>query len=133
MNKKIPYIINFPKIGAPSTGFISIAEKENLPFIPKRIYWTFFTPEEVIRGHHAHHELEQILVAVAGKIEVNIESKTNEKFNFVLDKPDLGLYIPKMSWRTLKYTLNSVLVCIASEEYDEMDYIKDYKQFLKTI
>jgi len=130
-NHQKPYLISFPKIGNSATGFISVAENHNLPFIPKRIYWTYFTPEEVIRGFHAHYELEQILVAVSGVIEVNIKLKNEDKFKFLLDKPNIGLFIPKMSWRTLKYTHNSVQMCIASMEYNEEDYIRDKQIFNK--
>ena len=104
MNKE-PYIIDFNKIGSPSLGYISIAEKENLPFIPQRIYWTYFTPEDVERGSHAHIELEQILVAVAGRVELKIETLSGKIFEFILDSPNKGVYIPKKSWRTMKYTV----------------------------
>ena len=124
-----PYIINFSKIGELSLGYISVAEKDNLPFIPKRIYWTYFTPEDVERGYHAHLDLEQILVAVSGKIEVQIELISKESFKFVLDNPSIGLYIPKKSWRIMKYSHNSVQMCIASLEYDENDYIRSYDEF----
>lgn len=127
----IPHIIEFPKIGSSSLGYISIAEKENLPFTPQRIYWTYFTPEDVERGGHAHLELEQILVAVAGKIELKVEALSGEKFEFILDAPNKGVYIPKQSWRTMKYTHNAVQMCIASIAYDENDYIRDYNEFLK--
>lgn len=126
-----PHLIQFPKIGQSSLGYISIAEKENLPFIPKRVYWTYYTPEEVERGGHSHYELQQILVAVAGKIIVTTELKNGEKQEFILDSPDKGLYIPKMCWRTMKYTHNAVQMCIASIEYDTKDYIRDYEDFLK--
>jgi hypothetical protein len=124
-------LINLPKIGNSQLGYISVAENENLPFVPKRIYWTYFTPENVIRGHHAHYELEQILVAVAGKIEIEIETLEGEKLNFILDNPSLGLYLPKMAWHTMKYTHNAVQMCMASMEYNETDYIRDYEIFIK--
>lgn len=126
-----PYIITFPKIGESALGYISIAEKENLPFVPKRIYWTYYTPEEVERGGHSHYDLQQILVAVAGKVTVNTELSSGEKNTFVLDSPNTGLYIPKMCWRTMKYTHNAVQMCIASMEFSEDDYIRDYDEFLK--
>ena len=128
---KSPYLIAFPKIGNQELGFISIAEKENLPFIPKRIYWTYFTPEDVERGGHSHYELHQILVAVAGKVEVTTELLTGEKETFILEKPNVGLFIPKMCWRSMKYSHNAVQMCIASNEYDEADYIRDYNFFLE--
>lgn len=128
MSKK-PYLIQFPKIGNSRTGYISVAEKETLPFVPKRIYWTYFTPEDVVRGHHAHHELEQILVAVAGKIDVEIQMPDGEKFTFLLDQPHVGVFIPKMAWRTMRYSHNAVQMCIASMEYDESDYIRNISEF----
>ena len=122
--------MEFPKIGNPSLGYISIAEKENLPFIPRRIYWTYFTPEEVERGGHSHFDLHQILVAVAGSIVVTTEMLDGEKQEFLLDRPNIGVFIPKMCWRTMQYSHNAVQMCIASNEYDEKDYIRDYEEFL---
>ena len=130
-NYNYPFIIEFPKIGQSSLGYISIAEKDNLPFIPKRIYWTYYTPEEVERGGHSHYDLYQILVAVSGRIEITTELLNGDKQTFLLDKPNIGLLIPKMCWRTMKYTHNAVQMCIASNEYDEKDYIRDYNIFLE--
>jgi hypothetical protein len=124
-----PHIVEFPKIGGPALGYISVAEHEKLPFQVKRVYWTYFTPEDVTRGGHAHYNLEQILVAVAGKIVVETELLNGDKNKFVLDKPHVGLYIPKMCWRVMQYSHNSVQMCIASIEYSEADYIRDYSVF----
>lgn len=128
-----PYLIDFPKIGEPSLGYISVAEKNNLPFIPKRVYWTYFTPENIERGGHAHIELQQVLIAVSGSIKVIVETITGEKYNFNLNKPNLGLFIPKKVWRTMQYSHSAVQICIASTEYLESDYIRDYNLFKKQI
>lgn len=127
----IPFLIDFSKVGDDLNGYISVSEKDKLPFIPKRIYWTYFTPEDVVRGHHAHYELEQILVAVAGKIEINILLLNGKNFHYVLDSPNIGVFIPKMAWRTMKYSHNTVQMCIASLEYDEKDYIREFNEFKK--
>tara|TARA_B100000035_G_scaffold298230_1_gene291763 strand:+ start:768 stop:1175 length:408 start_codon:yes stop_codon:yes gene_type:complete len=124
-----PYLIDFPKIGEPALGYISVAEKANLPFIPKRVYWTYFTPENIERGGHAHIQLQQVLIAVSGSIKVKIETIKGDKYNFNLNTPDLGLFIPKKSWRTMQYSHNAVQICIASIEYKEDDYIRQYKFF----
>src|SRR5688572_26666204 len=124
-----PYIINFPKIGDSAQGYISIAENENLPFEVKRIYWTYFTPESVQRGGHAHYQLQQILVAVSGSITIDIELSDGTKNNYILSKPNEGLYIPKMSWRNMQYSHNAVQMCIASMVYEEEDYIRNYELF----
>ena len=126
---KQPKIIEFPKLGMPSIGYISPAENDNLPFIVKRIYWTYFTPEDVERGGHAHYELEQILVAVAGKITVMTEMPGGIENTFILESPHQGLLIPKLCWREMKYSHNAVQMCLASLEYDEKDYIRKYDEF----
>ena len=124
-----PYLIKFPKMGSTTLGYISVAEKENLPFVPQRIYWTYYTPQEVERGGHSHLDLQQILVAVAGKITVTTELLDGSKKEFILEDPNIGLYIPKLYWRTMRYTHNAVQMCIASIVYDENDYIRDYQEF----
>ncbi|WP_407534811.1 sugar 3,4-ketoisomerase [Elizabethkingia miricola] len=72
-----------------------------------------------------------MLVAVSGRIEVTTELLDGNKQTFILDKPNIGLFIPKMCWRTMKYSHNAVQMCIASNEYDETDYIREYNVFLK--
>ena len=127
-----PHMITFPKIGGSQFGFISVAEKDSLPFEVKRIYWTYYTPESVERGGHSHYDLQQILVAMAGRIIVNVETADGEKGEFILENPNVGLYIPKNTWRTMKYSHNAVQMCIANSEYNEKDYIRDYEQFKST-
>ena len=124
-----PHIVEFKKIGNPSLGYISLAENETLPFEVKRVYWTYFTPENVERGAHAHYELEQILVALAGKITVKTEMPDGSVKKFVLDVPDKGIFLPKLSWHVMKYSHNAVQMCIANMEYKESDYIRNYDFF----
>lgn len=131
MDYSKPFLIEFPKIGASGLGYVSVAEKQNLPIEVKRIYWTYFTPEDVKRGGHAHFELQQILLAVNGKIVLNTELISGEKNEFVLDKPHVGLFIPKMCWREMQYSHNAVQICIASIAYDEADYVREYQDFEK--
>ncbi|PQL92002.1 sugar 3,4-ketoisomerase [Apibacter adventoris] len=125
-------IINLKKIGSSSLGYITVAEElNNIPFEIKRVYWTYFTPNEVQRGGHAHKNLEQVIFAVSGIIEFTTEDIRGNKKTFVLDSPERGLYIPKQIWRDIKFSHNAVLLCLASEHYVEGDYIRDYNDFLK--
>lgn len=124
-----PALIEFSKIGSPALGYISVAQNSALPFVIKRVYWTYFTPDSVIRGHHAHHELEQIIFATSGRIEFQLEDTAGATEDFVLDSPNVGLYIPRRYWRTIKFSHNAVLLCLASMEYSEDDYIRDYHEF----
>lgn len=127
---KLPYIIELCSIGSTDLGYITVAEyQKNIPFIIKRVYWTYYTPNQVTRGHHAHKELEQCIFAVSGKIDFELTNVNGKKSNFVLDSPEKGLYIPPMHWETIKFSHSAVLLCIASEVYDENDYVRDYKVF----
>ncbi|WP_312510942.1 sugar 3,4-ketoisomerase [Chryseobacterium culicis] len=125
-----PYIITLNKIGSPELGYITIAEEQkNIPFDIKRVYWTYYTPQDVSRGGHAHKQLQQIIVAVSGTITFNTEDKDGKKEVFILDSPNVGLYIPKLVWRDIKFSHSAVLLCLASELYDEDDYFRNYQDF----
>ena len=127
-----PQIIKFSKIGSPNLGYISVAENfENIPFEVKRVYWTYYTPQDVTRGGHAHYDLQQVIIAVSGTITFTTEDLLGQKEEFILDTPDKGVYIPKLIWRDIKFSHNAVLLCMASEKYIELDYIRDYEIFIK--
>ncbi len=128
--KKEPHLISFNKIGSPNLGYISVAENfENIPFKIERVYWTYYTPQDVTRGGHAHLQLEQVIIAVSGTITFIIEDLKGSKTEFILDSPEKGLYIPQKIWRDIKFSHNAVLLCLASEKYTEEDYIRDYEIF----
>jgi len=81
-----PHIIEFSKIGSQDLGYITVAEEQkNVPFEIKRVYWTYYTPQDVIRGGHAHKELQQIIFAVSGTIEFNTLDMEGNKETFILD------------------------------------------------
>ncbi|MGI4885374.1 MAG: sugar 3,4-ketoisomerase [Janthinobacterium lividum] len=124
-----PSLIEFGKVGSPMLGYLTIAQNSALPFDIKRVYWTYYTPDDVIRGHHAHYDLQQLIFSVSGEIEFILEDLSGNKELFVLNKPNIGLYIPKLYWRTIKFSHNAVLLCLASDEYSEIDYIRDYGHF----
>lgn len=129
---KEPRIIQFKRIGKPSEGYLSIVESNadaDIPFEIKRNFWTYFTPEEVVRGRHAHYETEMVLIAMAGRIVVNTEMPDGSINVFILDKPDMGLYMPKLCWHTMQYSHNAVQLVIASTVYSEADYIRSYEDF----
>lgn len=127
---EIPKEITFDSIGQPDLGYISVAQyQELIPFEIKRVYWTYFTPNHIIRGNHAHKKLQQVIVAVSGIIDFTLEDPDGNKYEFVLDNPNKGIVIPKGYWRTIRFSHSAVLLCLASENYDENDYIRDYSEF----
>lgn len=127
---QIPHLIEFSSIGSAELGYLTVAEfPSNIPFPIKRTYWTYFTPNKIERGNHGHKELEQIIIAVNGIIEFDLESINGEKFNFILNNPNKGLFIPKKYWRVIHFSHNAVMLCLASLEYDKDDYIRNYDDF----
>lgn len=132
MNKTTPYILNFPAIGESAIGFISIAENQkHIPFDIKRTFWTYFTPQSVTRGFHAHHDTEMVLVALTGKIIVYTEMPNGDKETFVLDQPTQGLYLPRLCWHTMQYSHTAIQLVLASTEYNAADYVRNYDDFLQ--
>ena len=125
-----PRLISFPKIGSSTLGFISVSENmTHVPFDVKRIFWTYYTPDSILRGRHAHHNTEMVLVAAAGRIIVNTEMPDGNVNVFILEKPEVGLYMPRYCWHTMQYSHSSVQLVLASNIYDEKDYIRSYDEF----
>ena len=97
----------------------------------KRIYYIFDVKDGVRRGYHSHNDLEQILIAVHGKVKVLIKTPYEEEI-VELDSPNKGLYIGPMIWREMfDFENEAVLVVLASHEYDENDYIRDWNDYLE--
>ena len=82
-----PHIIEFPKLGSTEIGYISVAENQrNVPFEIKRVFWSYHTPDNVVRGRHAHHQTEMVLVATLGRIIVNTEMPNAEGMQAIVDR-----------------------------------------------
>ena len=112
---------------------VSLEEYNDIPFEIKRVYYMYDTIEGVVRGHHAHKSLEQILVCVHGSCKVLMDNGKEKKV-VPLEKPYEGLYIPNNIWREMfDFSPDAVLMVFASQVYDEADYIRDYNEFLEFI
>jgi mannose-6-phosphate isomerase-like protein (cupin superfamily) len=125
-----PHLITLSKLGEPSIGYISVVEAgATLPFRVERVFWTYYTPESILRGRHAHHRTEQVLVAVAGRIVVTAETPDGELHTFRLEDPNVGVYVPPNAWHTMQYSHTAVQLVLASQPYQEADYIRDYDDY----
>ncbi len=127
----VPFLIEFPGIGSSEIGYISVYEEthELISFKVKRVFWTYHTPESVLRGRHANKVTEEILIAVAGIILVTIEDTAGKTKIFKLDRPSLGLYMPPHVWHTMQYSHNAVQLVLASTLYSEDDYLRTKEAF----
>lgn len=127
-------IIDLSKIIDPSRGNLTVVEQNiDIPFEIKRTYWTYDVPSGESRGGHAHRQLQQLVVALSGSFDVTLDNG-HEKETIHLNHPYQGLLIPTMIWRTLEdFSSGAVCLVLASDYYEEEDYIRNYDQFLKEI
>lgn len=125
-------ILEIPKIeDNKGRGNLSVIERDCIPFSVKRVYYLYDVPSNAYRGGHAHKNLNQFMIALSGSFDVVLDDGTT-KTKITLNKPNKGLLIPNGIWRELEnFSSGSVCLVLASEEFDEDDYIRKYKQFLK--
>ncbi|MCR5047658.1 MAG: FdtA/QdtA family cupin domain-containing protein [Saccharofermentans sp.] len=123
----------FPPHGDDRGQLVAIEEMKDLPFDIKRVYYIYDTLMDVVRGHHAHKCLKQVLLCVHGSCKIHLDNG-HETAEVLLDKPNEGLYIENDMWREMyDFTPDAVLLVLASEYYDESDYIRNYDEFKKFI
>lgn len=111
-------------------GCVSFLQKgQPLPFEPRRMYYLHDIPQGTVRGAHAHKELQQVIWAISGSFTLMLDDGYERK-EFLMNDPTKGLCLPSGLWRELSdFKPGSVCVVLASLEYDEADYIRDYDDF----
>lgn len=126
-------IISFKSLGDERGSLVALEGNKNVPFDIKRVYCLFGTKEGVSRGFHAHRNLKQIAVCVTGSCRFVLDDG-KQKEEVILDGAAKGLLIEDLIWREMyDFSHDCVLVVLASEYYDESDYIRDYSEFIKEI
>ncbi len=126
-----PKLIELPKFLDERGNLSFIEELRHVPFEIKRTYWIYDVPGGEKRGGHAYRELEEVIIALSGSFDVVLHDGTQEK-RFSLNRSYNGLYVPRMMWRGLEnFSTNSVALILASDAYDELDYIRDFELFIQ--
>lgn len=122
-------IIEIPKVHD-ERGNLAVVEKDVIPFNIKRVYYLYDVPSDAFRGGHAHKKLYQFLIPLSGSFDVHLEDGKN-KHIVTLNKPNKGLLIVPGIWREIdNFSSGSVCLVLASEIFDEDDYIRDFDNFL---
>lgn len=130
LQEKCP-IFYFNDLGDERGKLIVIEGKQTIPFDIRRVFYIYGSDSTVVRGQHANRESEFILINVAGKSKVRITDGT-EELVVNLDKPRMGVYIPKMIWKDMYgFSPDSVLLVLASTHYNGSEYIRNYSEYLK--
>src|SRR4051812_14666558 len=133
MTLQLTRLIPLPRISDPRGNLTFIEAGCHVPFEIKRVYYLYDVPGGADRGGHAHKELHQLLIAIAGSFDVIVDDGSY-KHRFQLNRSYFGLYLPPMTWRELEnFSSGSVCLVLASAPYDEADYHRCYQTYLAAL
>lgn len=125
-------LINLPKIPDSRGNLTFIEFDKHIPFSAERIFYIYDVPSGQNRGAHSHIKCHQFLISISGSFFVELDDGINKQRVF-LNRPDVGLYIPPGIWASeVDFSTGSVCLVLASHQFDEKDYIRDYNLFLKS-
>lgn len=123
-------VLTLPKIHNRAGNITALNNSVDLPFDIHRVYYLYDIPGGVLRGGHAHKELQQLIVAVSGSFDITVDDGLNKK-TISLNQPYYGLHIIPGIWRELNnFSSGAICLVMASLKYDEHDYIRNYSEFL---
>ncbi|EOE6054299.1 FdtA/QdtA family cupin domain-containing protein [Vibrio cholerae] len=126
-------LISFESLGDHRGSLVALEQNKNIPFEIKRIYYIFDTKQGVVRGLHAHKALKQVAIALKGSCRFLLDDGITRE-DIILDCPTKGILIDSCLWREMHdFSEDCVLIVLASEHYDESDYIRDYALFLQEV
>lgn len=121
----------FASMGNEQGQLVALEQLKNIPFEIKRVYYIVKTVDDVVRGKHAHRNLEQILICVNGAFTLKLDDGESQEI-IRMDKHNEGVYVGNAVWREMyDFEPGTVLLVIASQYYDTEDYIRDYDEFLE--
>lgn len=124
-------LIEFVKSHRDKGNITAVNSYIEVPFNINRVYYLYDIPGGESRGGHAHKELLQVIIAASGSFDLIIDDGRNKK-TFSLNRPNIGVLMPKGLWRELdNFSSGSICLVLASHIYDESDYIRNYEDYLK--
>lgn len=123
--------INFPPLGNEYGSLVALEAEKDIPFLIKRVYYIFATKSGKARGFHAHRNLKQVVICVAGKCRVVLDDGQQQQETW-LDTPTKGLIIDSLVWREMHdFSENYVLLVLVEKHYNKTDYVRNYNDFLE--
>lgn len=127
-------LLDFKQLGD-ERGHLVVAEGgKEIPFDIKRVFYIYGSDAGVVRGQHANRKTEFVLINVAGTSKVKVKDGEGNEAVYYLDRPHMGIYLPTMIWKDMyDFSIDSVLLVLASEHYDPNEYIRNYSEFVSEI
>ena len=127
-------MLDFKQHGDERGHLVVVEGNTDIPFEIKRVFYIYGSDKDVIRGQHANRKSEFVLINVAGKSKVKVKDGEGNEAIYCLNRPHTGVYLPTMVWKEMyDFSEDSVLLVLASEHYDNSEYIRDYNEFCKII
>lgn len=127
-------MLEFPQHGDERGRLVIVEGGIDIPFEIKRAFYIYGSEHDVVRGQHANRKTEFVLINVAGKSKVKVKDGEGNEAIYCLNRPHTGLYLPTMVWKDMyDFSEDSVLLVLASEHYDNTEYIRDYDDFVRVI
>lgn len=125
--------IDFPALGDERGSLVALEAEKSVPFMIKRVYYIFGTKAGVSRGFHAHRKLQQVAICITGSCRMILDDG-QQRNEVLLNSPNKGLVIGDLVWREMHdFSEDCVLLVLASEHYDESDYIRNYDDFIHQV
>jgi hypothetical protein len=127
-------LIHFPKVTDPRGNLTFIQHPHQLPFEIQRVFWTYDVPGGEIRGGHAYHRQQEVIIALSGSFDVVITLPGGSTQRYSLNRSYYGLYLPPLTWRHMEnFSTNSLAVHLSSLPYDRDDYIYDFEHYQQLV
>ncbi len=127
-------MLTFKELGDERGNLVAIEGNCDIPFDIKRVFYMYGTDNTMVRGQHANRKSEFVLINVSGSSKIKIDDGMGHVEIVCLDKPKMGVYIPKMIWKEMyEFSNDSVILCLASTHYDGSEYIRDYEEYKKEV
>lgn len=126
------YELSFMQHGDERGDLIVVEGNKDVPFDIKRVFYICGSDSTVVRGVHANKKSQFVLINVAGTSKVKVKDGMGNEKVFLLNRPCMGIYIPQMVWKEMyDFSADSVLLCLASEHYEQEEYIRDYEEYVR--
>ena len=126
----VPQLISLPKIQDPRGNLTFLQYPNQIPFQIQRTFWTYDVPGGELRGGHAYHKQEEVIIALSGSFDVVVSNQDGSTEKYSLNRSYYGLYLPPKTWRHIEnFSTNSLALYISSDTFSQDDYIRDFDEF----